>query len=349
MDNWRNMNFLQKKEGVYLKYRQDNDPQFKLYYIKYCKVLAKVIKEAKKAYYDNTILKSHNKIKTTWSIITKEIGYKIYKDEPQSLKINNTTINNKEHIANTFNEYFTSIAQTIIDDLNKDNNKILTDINPLYNLNNTYNSTFQTIKWHYTSITNINKIIKSLKTKSSYGYDKISTRMLKASMPYIISPLTYICNQSLAQGIFLDRLKFAAVFKNGNKYDPSNYRPISLLATFSKVFEKVIYNRLYEQIYRNNILDNNQYGFRPNSSTEKASFKLIEEILKAMNNKQLVGGIFCDLHKAFNCVNHDILIKKLEFYGITGKFGALLKSYLKGRYQRVNLGANNSIVFCPVG
>jgi hypothetical protein len=170
--------------------------------------------------------------------------------------------------------------------------------------------------------------------------------MLKASMPYIISPLTYICNQSLAYGIFPDRLKFAVVkpiLKNGNKYEPSNYRPISLLSTFSKVFEKVIYNRLYEHIYRNNILDNNQYGFRPNPSTEKTSFKLIQEILKAMNNKQLVGGIFCDLHKAFNCVSHDILVKKLEFSGFTGTFGALLKSYLKGRYQRVNLGANNSI------
>jgi hypothetical protein len=150
------------KRELYLKYRYDNDPQFKLYYVKYCKVLAKVIKEAKKANYDSTILKSHNKIKTTWSIVKKETGYKIYKDEPQALKINNTTINNKEHIANAFNEYFTSVALTIIDDLNKDNNKILTDINPLYYLNNTYNSTFETIKCHYTSITDISKIIKSL-------------------------------------------------------------------------------------------------------------------------------------------------------------------------------------------
>lgn len=170
--------------------------------------------------------------------------------------------------------------------------------------------------------------------------------MLKASLPYIISPLTYICNQSFAQGIFLDRLKFAVVkpiFKNGNKYEPSNYRPISLLTAFSKVFERVIYNILYEYKDSNHILDNNQYGFRPNSSTEKASFKLVEEILKAMNNKQFVGGIFCDLHKVFDCVNHDILLKKLEFCGITGKIGALIKSYLKRRYQRVTLGANSPI------
>jgi hypothetical protein len=98
---------------------------------------------------------------------------------------------------------------------------------------------------------------------------------------------------------------------------------------------------LYEHI-DNNILDNNQYGFRPNSSTEKAFFKFVDEILKAINNKQYVGGICCDLHKAFDCVSHDIFMKKLDFYGTTGKFGALIKSYLTGRYQRVTLGENSS-------
>jgi hypothetical protein len=90
-------------------------------------------------------------------------------------------IKDKEDIANAFNEYFISVAQTIINDLNKDSNKTLTDINPLRYLDNKYTSTFEFIKWHYTTTTDIRKIIKSLKTKSSYGYDEISTRMLKAS------------------------------------------------------------------------------------------------------------------------------------------------------------------------
>jgi hypothetical protein len=80
---------------------------------------------------------------------------------------------------------------------------------------------------------------------------------------------------------------------------------------------------LYEHIRHNNILDENQFGFRPKSSTEKASFKLIDEILKSMNNRHPVSEIFCDLQKEFDCVSHDLLIKKAEFYGITGKFGAL--------------------------
>jgi Notch-like protein len=216
-----------------------------LYYRKYCKTLAKVIKEAKKVYYDSVILKSHNKIKTTWSIIKKETGYKNHTDEPQSLKINNIIIKDKGHIANAFNEYFSSVAQAIIDDLNTDNNESLTNIIPLHYLDSRYNSTFENIRWHYTSIAEIRKIMKSLKIKSSYGYDEISTKMLKVSMPYIFPPLTYICNESLAQGIFPDRLKFAMVkqiLKNGDKCEPSNYGPISLLSSFSKVFERLIYN-----------------------------------------------------------------------------------------------------------
>jgi hypothetical protein len=85
----------------------------------------------------------------------------------------------------------------------------------------------------------------------------------------------------------------------------------------------------------NNILVNEQYGFRSNSSTEKALYKLLNEILTALNNKKLVGGFFCDLKKAFVCVNFDILLSKLEFYGMVGKSNALVKSYLKDRYQRV--------------
>jgi superoxide dismutase len=97
-----------------------------MYYRRYCKILAKVIKEAKKVYYDNVLLKPKNKIKTTWSIIKRETGYKNHKKELQALKINKIIIKGKGHITKAFNEYFSSIAQTIIEDLNKDNNESLT-------------------------------------------------------------------------------------------------------------------------------------------------------------------------------------------------------------------------------
>jgi len=90
-----------------------------------------------------------------------------------------------------------------------------------------------------------------------------------------------------------------------------------------------------KHIQTNNILRTEQFGFRVSSSTEKASYKLIDDVLNALNNKLTVGGIFCDLQEAFDCINHNILLAKLEFYGITGVTYTLLKSYLQGRYQKV--------------
>jgi hypothetical protein len=148
----------------------------------------------------------------------------------------------KECMVIVFNTYFSSITHTTTKDSYKDNNESESNINPLYYLNYSYNSPFENIRWHYTSITEIKKIIKSLKNKSSYEYDKIPVKILKIGMPYIILPLTHICNESLSQGIFPDRLKYMVIkpnFKTGDKYEPSNYRPISL--SFSKVFERIIY------------------------------------------------------------------------------------------------------------
>jgi hypothetical protein len=102
-----------------------------------------------------------------------------------------------------------------------------------------------------------------------------------------------------------------------------------------------------KHIRTNNILSVEQFGFRTSLSTEKASYKLIDDILNALNNRMMVGGIFCDLQKAFDCVNHNILLTKLEFYGITGTTYKLIKSYLQGRYQRVVLN-NHSSSLCSI-
>jgi len=137
--------------------------------------------------------------------------------------------------------------------------------------------------------------------------------LLKISASYISSPLTYICNRAISTGIFPDRLKYSIIkpmYKKGDKSDPSNYRPISMLTSFSKVLEKALYRRLIEHIDNNNILNEQQFGFRKRLSTEDAIFKLTHEALNALNNRTMVDSIFCDLEKAFDSVNHSLLIKK---------------------------------------
>jgi len=124
----------------------------------------------------------------------------------------------------------------------------------------------------------IDKIIKSLRSKNSRGYNGITMKILKVSTPFIIPPLTYICNKSLSSGIFASRLKFSEIkplHKKGDRTDITNFRLISLLTSFSKILKKVLCTRLYQHINQNNIFATEQYGFRNKASTVKASFKLI--------------------------------------------------------------------------
>jgi len=128
--------------------------------------------------------------------------------------------------------------------------------------------------------------------------------------------------------------------KKGDDQDITNYRPVSLLTSFSKVIEKLIYAKFLDHITTNSISVNEQYRFKTQYSTEQASFLLINNILNAMNNNLKIGGIFCDLQKAFGYLNHKMLLDKLEFYGIEGKFKTLIVSYLTCRHQKVILNNN---------
>jgi hypothetical protein len=208
------------------------------------------------------------------------------------LYIEGTLVRNHLDIANGFNKYFFSIAKNIIIDQNDITFHKQDDNTPLHYLLQSFTTLFPNMNLKFVSSKEVENIIKSLKTKNSPGYDGISTNLLKINSCFISSPLTYICNKSLSSGIFPDRAVVKPLFKKGDRSNISNYRPISLLSSFGKVIEKIMYNQLHEHFKKYRILAEEQFGFREDSSTSKAIYKLINESLQALNNKSPVGCIF---------------------------------------------------------
>jgi hypothetical protein len=242
-------------------------------------------------------------------------------------------------IASAFNSYFSSVAENLLIKNFSGKNAINNNDSVSY-LSQNFRQSFSTIQLRNTTTYEIEKIIHSLKCTNSYGYDEISSRIRKVSTPYILNPLIFIFNKILSTGIFPDRLKYSEVkplYKKGEKRQVSKYRPISLLTTFSKIIEKIIDQRPYCHLNNNNILVNEQFGFWEKLSTKMAIFTLLNNLLSPLDRKNFVGGLFCDLQKAFDCVNHDILLAKMEFYGITGIVNKVMRSYLENRYERILL------------
>ncbi|MBY0580860.1 MAG: reverse transcriptase family protein [Rickettsiales bacterium] len=179
----------------------------------------------------------------------------------------------------------------------------------------------------------------TLKPNKSSGLDDISPRVVKEVFNIIEYPLLIISNLSFNNGVFPNLLKLARVvpiFKDGNISKLANYRPISILPFFSKILERIMHNRLYNYFTKHNLLNNNQYGFRKGHSTEHAVIKLVKEILNGFENNQYTLGVFIDLSKAFDTVDHNILLCKLKNYGVKNNNYKWFCSYLKNRKQCVS-------------
>ncbi|PNF13662.1 hypothetical protein B7P43_G16878 [Cryptotermes secundus] len=269
------INSCKKKKDLYLLVKSNNDVNLKTYYLRYCKILANIIKAAKKLYFKNKITHAHNKVKATWNIIKSNIGRNINEQVIDNMDENNKELSSKIN-AEKFNEYFIKMTVNISEKI-KNKNKLNTNntnYSP-YNLAQVYNFKYNNINLHNTSTSEILKIIKNFAWKNSQGFDEIPLKLLKISAPFIASPLSYIINKSLSTGIFPDRMKYSIIVplhKKGALNNVANFRPISLLPSFSKIFEKVIYKRLLVHFQANNVLTNDQFGFRNKSSTTNAIF-----------------------------------------------------------------------------
>lgn len=190
------------------------------------------------------------------------------------------------------------------------------------------------------------KIVSQLKD-STYGLYDIPTRIFKIVISSLSSPLAIIINKSLSCGIFPDSLKSAIVipvFKSGSESEVNNYRPISILPLLSKILEKCVSVRLVNYLNEFSILSNDQFGFRKSKNTTDAIMNLIEHIYSELNCKKHTVGVSIDLRKAFDTVNHELLLRKLSSYGVRGVTWSWFNSYLLNRTQSVRIDTELSCV-----
>ena len=184
-----------------------------------------------------------------------------------------------------------------------------------------------------------------LQTSKSSGPWSIPVNVLHLLKKDISLPLSKIFNLSMKTGTHPDCLKLAKVIpihKKGSKLEVGNYRPISLLSNINKLLEKIVHERCYNFLEKFNCLYKYQFGFRKSHSTNHALIEITEKIRKALDSRKFACGIFVDLQKAFDTVNHEILLKKLEHYGLRNMTNSWFKSYLNNRKQLVSLNGVDS-------
>lgn len=247
------------------------------------------------------------------------------------LRENNIIIDNPSEVGNKFGKYFSTIAQIKLDDHfgnNISNQCTACEIN--------INSMF----FIPVDATEIESIITNLPNKKSCGYDGVSVRILKYVSSAIVNPLVLLINKSVESGVFPSLLKLAKIipiFKKSDPMDIENYRPISVLSVFSKIFEKIMYKRIVDFCIKFNLLSNSQHGFRQGRSTESASYHFVQFIQNQLDKNKCVAGLFFDLSRAFDTINMEFIRFKLDRLGLRCNVLNWILSFLSHRQLYINV------------
>ena len=301
-------------------------------YRNYNRELRKIIRKAKRSYYCDKCIEFKSQTKKLWGLINEISGKKRDKSTLiEYLHIGDIREYGVKRISNTFASYFSQVGKNLAEKMPNSNTSIGDYLRCLQ-------SHKSSIYLHPTDVHEIKKIVGKLPSKRSSGHDNISNILLKDIVSSIAEVLCEIFNRSLEQGEFPSIMKLADVvplFKGKEHYLEINYRPISLLTTISKVLEKIVYQRIYSFLQTTGQLYENQYGFREAHSCEHAIGKVINGIVKGLENKKTSACVLLDLSKAFDTIEHGIMLEKLSLYSIRGNALAWFKSYLSDRTLRV--------------
>ncbi len=306
------------------------------HYIKYRNMFNQLKRKAKQIHYQNIFEQCKKDIRKTWQVLNSVIGKSNDKSNAaQMFMINGKYTEEPCEIANGFGKFFSQVGEEC--------EKIIPKTSKSH-VSYMQNKNRACMFMSPTDPQEIQQIITQLKNKNSSGIDKISSNLIK-QLPSLTHPLSILINKSLQEGIMPDILKIAKVqpiYKAKEKQCINNYRPISILPTISKIFEKIVFKRTLFFLNQYNIIYNKQYGFRPKHSTIDAVIDLTQNIYDTFEKKEHGIGIFLDLSKAFDTINHDILLKKLEWYGVRGKALEWYTSYLCNRKLYTKYNNNES-------
>ena len=300
-------------------------------YTKHRNCLNAVIREAKRKYIQEQLVRSQDDTRKVWNILkTVAKGSSCKAELPKQFTDSyGRVISKSSDIAESFNNFFVSVGEELQNEISK------STCSPLDHVRHHDSQILQELQ--HTNVTELHHIIKDMKNVGA-GVDGINGNIFKKTYSSITSQLVHLVNICLSKGTFPDNMKLAVVkpiYKTGNKNSMSNYRPISILPYISKILEKIIYNRISEYLSDEHILSPNQFGFQRTLSTYMPMLLLQEQITKALEKGNVAVAIYLDLKKAFDTVDPNILSQKLKLYGIQGTPLKLIQSYLSDRYQCV--------------
>ena len=343
------INACHKKNLLYKEQLDDSSELCKIRYKLYKNKLTSILKKAERMYYRNKMDKYKGNIKETWSVLNSMLGRNIRKSTLCDYIVKEgVKINNASAIANEFNDFYINVGPKLADKI--DNSNVTGSfLDYLVDINSS-----DSMYVHPTSENEIANIVAKFSNKTSTDCYGMSMKLVKNIIGGIIKPITYICNLSMKFGVFPNELKVAKVipiFKAGDIHDVSNYRPVSILPQLSKIIEKLFEKRLRQYINMHNYFFSGQYGFRTSHSTSLALNEMIDMIVNAIDSNKYSIGVFIDLKKAFDTVNHRLLIDKFKFYGIRGIASQFIKSYLSNRNQFVQYKeqkSNGNKILCGV-
>ena len=299
---------VKRKHRLYETFLKKPSDQHKRKYLLYKNKLTNISSSSKRNYYNNLFDNVKGDLKKTWRQINLILGNKKENAFPKTMYHENIKISSRIDVAQYFNSFFVNIGTKLSSSISSSHSfqEFLPD------------KSFNSFYIKPTCVNEIIEIASTLKSNKACGPDGISPKVVKQFIHYFVQLLCDVFNKSFVSGIMPDSLKIAKItpiYKKNDINNIENYRPVALLSIFCKILEKIMHRRLYDFLNKCKILINDQFGFRKDFSTSLSILNLTDYILQELNSGNFCCGVFMDLSKAFDTIDHHILLKKIELLG----------------------------------